>query len=203
MARPKTRDDALKTHVIESAMALLENGGPQAITARVVAREAATSTAAIYELFGDKAGLVRSLYLEGFTQLAHALEQLEDAGTPREQVAASMEAVRSFALSHPLLSDLMYAKPFAEFTPAASDQQAAVAIHRHVCARVANWLELPKRSARVNDAAQALVALNRGLLAEEQAGLLGTSATSRRRRRKVAVDAMLDGLQQQANSTRS
>ena len=46
-------------------------------------RRAGTSTAAVYELFGDKAGLVRELFFEGFRRLDAAFSGLSPSADPR------------------------------------------------------------------------------------------------------------------------
>jgi AcrR family transcriptional regulator len=43
--------------------------GAEGFTTRRVAEQARTSTPAVYELFGDKAGLVREVFGEGFRLL--------------------------------------------------------------------------------------------------------------------------------------
>ena len=48
---------------------LLAEEGAAGLTARSLAARAETSAPALYELFGDKAGVVRELYFEGFRRL--------------------------------------------------------------------------------------------------------------------------------------
>ena len=69
MGRPKVRTAEARDDVLRCALDVLERGGPPAVSARRVATAAGTSTAALYEFFGDKAGLVRALYWEGFGAL--------------------------------------------------------------------------------------------------------------------------------------
>jgi AcrR family transcriptional regulator len=74
--RPKQRTPALREHVLEVALALLAAEGVQGFTARKVASTAGTSTPAVYELFGDKGGLVREVFFHGFELLGARLERL-------------------------------------------------------------------------------------------------------------------------------
>src|ERR1700722_6284803 len=69
MPRPKQRTPELRDRVLSAALELLSSVGVAGFTARSVARAAQTSTPAVYELFGDKRGLVRELYFAGFRTL--------------------------------------------------------------------------------------------------------------------------------------
>ena len=51
--------------------------GIAGFTTRRVAQEAETSTPAVYELFGDKAGLVREVFFEGFRLLRRRFDELD------------------------------------------------------------------------------------------------------------------------------
>ena len=57
--RPKQRTSELRDQVLRVALDLLSRDGVAGFTARAVAQSAATSVPAVYELFGDKAGLVQ------------------------------------------------------------------------------------------------------------------------------------------------
>jgi AcrR family transcriptional regulator len=67
--RAKQRTPALRDHVLQVAVELLATSGVAGFTTRRVARVARTSTPAVYELFGDKAGLVRGVFFVGFRLL--------------------------------------------------------------------------------------------------------------------------------------
>ena len=62
---------------------MLDDDGVAAFTTRNVARGAATSIPAVYELFGDKSGLVREVFFEGFRQLRHRFDQFCATDDPR------------------------------------------------------------------------------------------------------------------------
>jgi len=62
---------------------MLAAEGAQGLTARKVASTAGTSTPAVYELFGDKSGLVREVFFEGFRLLRGYLDALEDSDDAR------------------------------------------------------------------------------------------------------------------------
>ena len=69
--------------MLSRAVSLLSREGAAGFTTRHVALEAGTSTPAVYELFGDKGGLVRAVYFEGFRLLHRRLETLASSGDPR------------------------------------------------------------------------------------------------------------------------
>ena len=69
MPRSKLRTPELKQRLRDAAIEVLTREGPDGVTTRTVARAAETSTPAVYELFGDKAGLVREVFFEGFRVL--------------------------------------------------------------------------------------------------------------------------------------
>jgi AcrR family transcriptional regulator len=69
MPRAKQRTPELRDRLLQVAVETLESEGVGGFTTRRVAEEAATSTPAVYELFGDKAGLVREVFFEGFRLL--------------------------------------------------------------------------------------------------------------------------------------
>ena len=192
--RPKTRNDLLKDRLLSGSLSLLHSEGPAALTARRVAAVAQTSTAAVYELFGNKTGLVRSIFFEGFDQLAARLDDLPSAGDPHQDLVALFEATRAFALERPMLFEVMFARPFVEFEPTADDQLAAQRIYAHVIGVVAALLGTRRNAQATVDAAHVLVALDRGLITSELNGLLGRSDVSVRRRRALALDTIVAGL---------
>ena len=75
MPRPKQRTPELRDQVLRTAVDMLATGGVAAFTTRRVAEGAATSVPAVYELFGDKAGLVREIFFEGFRTLRRRLKR--------------------------------------------------------------------------------------------------------------------------------
>lgn len=197
MARTKIRTGDLRDRIVDRALQLLEDGGPPAVRARGVASAAGTSTAAVYELFGDKAGLVRSIFFEGFRLLEQRLRAVPATGDPRTDLVATLAEARRFALDRPMLFEVMYARPFTEFEPSADDLRAGVELYRLVVEQVRAW-GASAGATRIaddpRDAAHAMVAANRGLVATELAGLAGTSRTDVERRWALTIDALLDGL---------
>ena len=129
MPRQKIRTDALRDDIVRCATDLLERDGLHALRARQVASEAGTSTAALYELFGDKAGLVRAVFLEAFRALDRLLAAVPAGDDPRADLVATMAASRTFALAHPMSFDLMYSRRFGDFEPDDDDRRVASGVY--------------------------------------------------------------------------
>ena len=192
--RPKQRTPELREHVLATAVDLLARDGVSGLTTREVARCAGTSPPAIYELFGDKAGLVREIFLDGFRKLRAAFESLESSDDPRADAIELIAAFRRFASEQSTLVEVMFARPFADFRPEREDILAAVAIHDAIIERIARCIAAGVLEGDATDIAHALMALSQGLAAAENAGRLGSSKASADRRWRLAIEALLQGL---------
>lgn len=177
-----------------AAMQLLDRGGVSAVTTRAVAAGSASSMAAVNELFGGKAGLVQAMYAEGFRHLAEELAQVEDAADPAKGVLELALAFRSFASRKRHVYEVMFSRPFAEFSPDPDDRRAAAAIYRIVLERVTTLLGTSRAKGSGKDAAICLFAVVQGLVSLEFAGLLGSSSESIERRWRTAVTATMNGV---------
>ncbi len=82
MPRTKQRTPELRDKVLAAAVDLLAEEGAAGLTARSLAARAETSAPALYELFGDKSGVVRELYFEGFRRLFSELSALAETEDP-------------------------------------------------------------------------------------------------------------------------
>ena len=90
-----TKTAPLRRAVLDAALAISAETGPDAISLREVAREAGVSHQAPYHHFGDRAGIFAAISEEGFRSLAEAIEASTTLGT-----AAMCEAYVHFALAH-------------------------------------------------------------------------------------------------------
>jgi AcrR family transcriptional regulator len=173
---------------------MLANEGVSGFTTRRVAEGAATSPPAVYELFGDKAGLVREMFFEGFRMLRRRFDQLGESDDSRADLVRVVETVRGFVRDNPVLAELMFSRPFADFDPGPSGTEAGSSVREFVVGRVRRCVEAGLLAGDATDIAHVLVSLTQGLAATEMAGWLGTSKASVRRRWDVAIRALLDGL---------
>jgi AcrR family transcriptional regulator len=194
VGRPKLHNDEVRDELLRQAIAILERDGPPAVRARRVAEGAGTSTAALYELFGDKAGLIRAVFFEGFAALYDALVAVPTTDDARRDLVALLAASRDFALARPMLFEVMFARPFAEFDPSQEESDVGTEIYRSCVTAVGRWLRSEGSAISPVAAAHVLVATHRGLVATELAGLLGRSESTRRQRYTLGVDTVLAGL---------
>lgn len=193
MPRPKQRTDALRDHVLEVAIEILARDGLARFTTRSVARAANTSTPAVYELFGDKAGLVRGVFFEGFRLLRRYFDPLAPTADARADLVALAASYRGFLRDHPVLSHVMFSRPFADFDPEPAERAAGSAVRELIVGRVQRCVDAGVLATDPIDVAHVLVALIQGLAASELAGRLGTSQASIDRRWSLGVAAVVDG----------
>jgi AcrR family transcriptional regulator len=173
---------------------MLANDGVAGFTTRKVAQEAATSTPAVYELFGDKAGLVREIFLEGFRMLRRSFDPLVETDDPRADLVRVIAALRAFVRGNRELAEVMFSRPFADFDPGPSGREAGSAVRTFVVERVQRCIDAGVLAGDATDIAHVLVSLTQGLAGTEAAGWLGTSQASVNRRWELAIRAVLDGL---------
>lgn len=194
MGRPKERTPALRERVVDVAITVLEEDGVSAVTARRLAADARTSLPAVYELFGDKGGLVRELFFEGFGMLGRRLATLPETADPRSDLIAVLVGFRSFAREHPVVTEVMFSRPFVDFDPGPAEAAAGRAVRELIVGRVRRCRQAGLVEGDETDIGHALLALAQGLATQERAGWLGTSRASRDRRWDLALGALLDGL---------
>jgi len=194
MPRPKQRTLELRERVLQAAVDMLTTEGVAGVTTRRVAEEAGTSTPAVYELFGDKAGLVREMFFEGFRMLYRRLDELSSSGDPRADMIAVMPVLRGFGQDNPALARLMFSTAFAEFDPGPSERLAGAAVREFIVARVRRCTDARVIAGDPVDIAHVLLAVAQGLILQETAGWLGTSTASMDRRWDLATAALANGL---------
>jgi AcrR family transcriptional regulator len=192
--RAKQRTPQLRDHVLHVAVSTLAAEGVTGFTTRKVAQQAETSTPAVYELFGDKAGLVREVFFEGFRLLRLHFDQLAESSDPRADLVGVVKAFRGFARGNPVLAEVMFSRPFVDFDPGPDELRAGSAVREFIVGRVRRCTDAGILGGDDTDIAHVLVALAQGLAAQESAGWLGTSQASRDRRWDLATRAVLDGL---------
>jgi AcrR family transcriptional regulator len=192
--RAKQRTPELRERVLQVALATLAAEGTGGFTTRRVATQASTSTPAVYELFGDKAGLVREMFFAGFRLLRQRFDELAESGDPRRDLIEAARAFRGFVRDYPVLGQLMFARPFADFDPGPAEREAGRSTREFVVTRVRRCIDAGVIGGGETDVARVLLALCQGLSAQEAAGWLGTSPASMDRRWDLAIQALLAGL---------
>jgi AcrR family transcriptional regulator len=194
LPRPKQRTPELRDHVLAAALGLLAREGVGGFTARGLAREADTSTPAVYELFGDKAGLVREVFFAGFRLLRARLDELGGSEDPRADLLAMADCYRAFIRENLVLAEVMFSRPFSDFEPSEDERRAGASVRLFVLERVRRCIAAGELHGDETDIAHVLVALVQGLALAENARRLGRSRASVDRRWALALAGLLDGL---------
>ena len=194
MPRAKQRTGQLREHIVQVAVAMLAVDGVEGFTTRKVAKQAHTSPPAVYELFGDKAGLVREVFFEGFRLLGDRFGRLRQSDDPRADLLRAVQVFRIFARDNPVLAQVMFSRPFADFDPGPAELEAGAATREFIVHRVRRCVDAGIIDGDQVDIAHGLLALAQGLAMQEAAGWLGSSTASANRRWDLAVHALLAGL---------
>ena len=116
MPRTKQRTPELRDRVLAIAVELLAEEGAGGLTTRSLAARAGTSAPALYELFGDKSGVVRELYFEGFRRLSDELGELRETADPVADLWSLATTYRRFIRSNRELAEVMFSRPFTDFS---------------------------------------------------------------------------------------
>ena len=100
----------LRTALLDSALEIIGELGPQGLTIREVARRAGVSHAAPYRHFTDKNALILAVVERGFALMQETIDNEKEAAgdDPLAQFAASGMAYVNFALEHPAYYRVMF-----------------------------------------------------------------------------------------------
>jgi AcrR family transcriptional regulator len=191
--RTKQRTPELREHVLAVAADLLAEEGAAGLTARSLAARAETSAPALYELFGDKAGVVRELYFAGFRQLSGELAGQAETADPIADLWTLAAVYRRFIRSNRALAEVMFSRPFTDFSPGPDEEAATSSVRVLIVGRVRRCIDLGRLRGDETDVAHVLVALIQGMAFAEVAGRLGTSTESIERRWRLAIGTALNG----------
>lgn len=193
MPRVKQRTPELRDRVLDVAVATLCEDGISGFTTRRVAERAGTSVPAVYELFADKAGLMRAVFFEGFRRLGRELSARPDSDDPLADLRAVIPVFRRFCRDYPPLARVMFSRPFQDLEPGPEQLSAAPTVREIFVGKVARCVDAGVLHGDPTDIAHVLLALAQGLAVQEGGRWLGTSAASVNRRWNVGVQAVLAG----------
>ena len=194
MPRTRQRTPELRDRLLAAALDLLAESGAAGLTARSLAMRAETSPPAVYELFGDKGGVVRALYFEGFRRLSDTLSTVRESDDPIADLWALAAVYRSFVRNNRDLAEVMFSRPFTDFAPGPEELAATSSVRILIVERVRRGIDARRLHGDETDIAHVLVSLVQGLAFAEAAGRLGTSTESVERRWRLGIAAVLNGL---------
>src|SRR5436305_6157237 len=168
MGRPREHDERTAAALLAAGEAAVTGGGLEALSVRGVATEAATTTRAVYSLFGSRDGLIAALGAHTYDLLGSSLERLPQTADPQADMVEAGLMFRRFALEHPALFSIGIQRTHAssELWPqfrAAANESLAVLSQR--LARLQDGELLAGRAVR--DATVQFHALCEGLAAPE------------------------------------
>jgi len=110
-------EQAIRTTLLDAASRLLATEGVQALALRRIAAEVGCSTTVLYRLFGNKAGLLEALYVEGFERFRRRLAAVPKDPDPLVHLAGLSRAYRENALAERNYYKLMFGDPIPGFQP--------------------------------------------------------------------------------------
>jgi AcrR family transcriptional regulator len=102
-----TRADQ-RARLLQVALRILEESGPEALQARKLTAEVGSSTQAVYTLFGGMPGLFEAIIADGFARLARHVVAVPETDDPVADFFAQGWAYCDWALTHPQLYRLMF-----------------------------------------------------------------------------------------------
>jgi AcrR family transcriptional regulator len=193
MPRPKQRTPELRDQVLKVAVSTLNQDGLSGFTTRRVAEQAGTSVPAVYELFGDKSGLVRAVFFEGFQMLGRLLAAAPETDDAVADVQRLIPVFRRFCLDYPALARVMFSRPFQDFDPGPEELAASPSVREIFVGRIKRCTDAGRLTGDPVDIAHVLLALAQGLAVQEGGRWLGKSKASVNRRWDVGVAGVLRG----------
>jgi len=119
---------ATRRALLDQAAALLDRGGPDAVTLREVGARAGVSRGAPYRHFCDKQSLLTAVAVEGWERLADHMHALQDDPRllPADGMRAALAGVITVSRKQPHLYQLMFSAP-------AGDRAAVVKAAQRGC----------------------------------------------------------------------
>ena len=193
MPRPKQRTPELRDRVLQVAVSTLNQDGLSGLTTRRVAERAGTSVPAVYEFFGDKSGLLRAVFFEGFRMLRRQLIAVPETDDALADVQRLIPVFRRFCLDYPALARVMFSRPFQDFNPGPEELAASPSVREIFVGRIKRCTDAGLLSGDPVDIAHVLLALAQGLAVQEGGRWLGKSKASVNRRWEVGVTGILRG----------
>jgi AcrR family transcriptional regulator len=120
-----TVDDAktrTRRQILEVAAGILEREGAQAVSTRSVAAAAGIRAASLYQLFGDKDGLLAALAMHAFDIYLAEKNSLAHTDDPVDDMRRGWDIHVDFGLRHPAFYLLMYGTDRPGHRPPAADE---------------------------------------------------------------------------------
>jgi AcrR family transcriptional regulator len=182
-----------RAEIVDAAISIVTEAGPQALTTRRLAEAAGVTTMTIYTRFGGMESVSSAVFNVGFAQLTERLRAVEATGTAAQDVLESCRAYRRFGVENPGLYSIMFER--ATVLDPESTSSAAGESFDELVQRISRLVGTDGRSATVHAHAYGLWALCHGLVNLETTGMgaskqiADTNTTF-----DTAVSTFIDGL---------
>lgn len=181
----------LREALIEAALQLIADRGPEGVTLTEAARMAGVSPAAPYRHFRDRTTLLSAVARQGFARFADSLERAWDGG--RGQPVAALirigAAYLAFARSEPAYFAAMFDQPHArDDGELVREGERAFAVLREAAAAVHAILPADRRAPPL------MIALHMWSLAQGIASLFLRGGTARRNLPVTPEDLLESGV---------
>jgi AcrR family transcriptional regulator len=120
MATRSETSAATRRALLDAAGALLDTGGPEAVTLREVGARAGVSRSAPYRHFADKESLLTVLATEAWSDVGDALERLaaRSDAAPEKALRQALLSLVTIGRTRPHLYPLMFTTPVGDPTAA-------------------------------------------------------------------------------------
>jgi AcrR family transcriptional regulator len=150
-----------RQQILEVAAGILERDGAQAVSTRSVATAAGIRAASLYQLFGDKDGLLAALAIHAFDLYLADKHTRAPTGDPIADMRRGWDTHVDFGLRHPAFYLLMYGTDRPAKRPPAAGQAHALLLEFFDRAAAAGRLRVPSElAARLTLAAATGVTLS-------------------------------------------
>ena len=105
---PRRQNPDNRATLIDAAARLVAEGGPRSLSARLLAKEAGTSTMAVYTYFGSMSEIVREIVHDGFARLQRLFNLVELTDDPVADMALLGRVYRHNAITNRYVFDVMF-----------------------------------------------------------------------------------------------
>jgi AcrR family transcriptional regulator len=105
---PRRQNPDNRTTLIDAAAMLVAEGGPHSLSARRLAKEAGTSTMAVYTYFGSMSAIVREIVHDGFARLQRLFDLVEPTDDPVADMALLGRVYRHNAITNRHVFEVMF-----------------------------------------------------------------------------------------------
>lgn len=106
-----TRSDEMRVRILDTAFALLTDGGRDAVTTRAITSALHIQAPTIYRIFGDKQGVLDAVALHGFSNHLASWTGWKPGSDPVESIRQGWDMHIEWGLLNPHVYSIAYGEP--------------------------------------------------------------------------------------------